>query len=261
MAVEMKLDKTIKKPNVLKLSASSMKTFDQCPMRYYYQYIQKAPRKAFDHFDLGELCHKALEIFHSTYIKKGDPTISLSKLMTYSFTRARKLKKFKKMKHELIKEAHFLLIDYLKFLANEGVPKVKRVEKSFTLEMEKGLIVRGILDRLDIANDGKFHIIDYKTNKNPKYLEPFQLLIYGLWLEKKYPNIDAFDGSYVLLRHGSKYKTYNFNRQDIVKCKRKIVVFSHNIKNNMNSGDWKPNPSILCKWCDYSKTCIVNKEW
>lgn len=260
MAVEMKIEANVKKDDgILKLSASSMKTYSQCPMKYYFQYIQKAPRKEFDHFTLGNFCHKVLEIFHSTYLK--NTTISIKEIMTKSFKAARRRKEFRSIKPELLKEAQSLLKDYLVSISGAQMPTVKGIEKSFELEIEKGLVVRGFLDRVDLLNGGKFRIVDYKTTKNVKYLDPFQLLIYGLWLNNEYPDIDEFEGSYILLRHKSTSKDYNFNKKDIEGCKKKIITFAYDINNNTQNNIWKPNPSILCRWCDFQQICPVNKGW
>jgi len=75
----------INKIEILKLSASSMNTYKQCPLKYYYNYIEKAPRKQWVHFQLGNLCHKALEIFHDIYMKKGTNGKSLDKLMKHHY--------------------------------------------------------------------------------------------------------------------------------------------------------------------------------
>lgn len=246
---------------ILKLSASSMKTYSQCPLRYYYQYIKKAKRKEYDHFTLGSFCHKVLEIFHELFLKNKNPNVSLSRLMTTSFAKAKKDKEFKNIKPELLIEAKGLIADYLDMLKQTSVPKVKGIEKSFEIQIQDNVLVRGFLDRVDLMDTGKYHIVDYKTTKNAKYLDPFQLLIYGLWLNQEYPEIDEFDGSYILLRHKSKSKTYNFNKKDLEDCKKKIVTFAFDINNNIKNGDWKPNPSILCNWCEFSNLCVVNNEW
>ena len=96
MAIKMKIvENTIEdmdkpKIEIIKLSASSMKTYDQCPKKYYYNYITKEERKQWDHFDLGNLCHKILEIFHLIYMEEGTSKKSLNKLMGHSFAEARK---------------------------------------------------------------------------------------------------------------------------------------------------------------------------
>lgn len=264
MATNMRIinntEDTIEKPKLIKLSASSMKTFDQCPKKYFYNYIAREPRKQWDHFDLGNLCHKALEIFHEIYMEEGPRGGSLSKLMAHSFAEARK--DFPDAKIEIIADAKALVQDYLKLVSTDGMPHVKGVETKFNLNITDDILVRGFLDRVDILpKSGIFHIVDYKTTKNKRYLEPFQLLIYGLWLQSEYPDLEEFKASYVLLRHGSSSKSYTFNCEDIVKIKKKILGFAEDIRASEKSEEWATITGPLCNWCDFKKICPTQQGW
>lgn len=249
-----------REPQILKLSASSMKTFDQCPKKYFYNYVARKPKKQWDHFDLGNLCHKVLEIFHETYMHEGAKGGSLSKLMSYAFAEGRK--DFPKIKSELLIEAKELVQNYLKHVSKTGMPHVKGVETSFKIHVTEDILVRGFLDRVDILpKNGIFHIVDYKTTKNKRYLEPFQLLIYGLWLQNEYPDIEEYKASYVLLRHGSASKSYDFNREDLEKVKKKIISFAENIWSCEHEDNWAPIPGPLCNWCDFKNICPTQQGW
>jgi ATP-dependent helicase/DNAse subunit B len=245
------------KGKLLKISASAIKTYEQCPRKYFYNYVERAPRKQWDHFDLGNLCHKALEIFHLIYMEEGlKKKKSLNKLMSHSFSQARK--SFPKMSNKLVAEAKDLLTDYLKSVQDNGMPVVKGVETAFNLKLGKDVLLRGFLDRLDVMKDARFEIVDYKTTKNEKYLDDFQLLVYGLWLKNEHPDIDSFRGSYILLRHGSKMKSFDFNMRDVDKLEKKLIDYSSKIK---GEEEWAPVPSMLCNWCDFKEICPAQKSW
>lgn len=246
------------KIEILKLSASSMNTYKQCPLKYYYNYIERAPRKQWVHFDLGNLCHKALEIFHDIYMRKGTSGKSLDKLMKYAFSKARK--DYERLTDKTLQEAKDLLTNYLKNIDKTGMPIVKGVETSFKFNITDDILIRGYLDRVDVMKDGRFHIVDYKTTKNEKYLEPFQLLIYGLWLKREYPHIDSFKASYLLLRHDSKLKSYDFNLVDIKNCENEIIKYANKINTNIKDNIWKPIPTYLCNWCDFQNICPTQKH-
>ena len=101
-----------KKPELIKLSASSVKSYEQCPRKYFFNYIQRAPKKQWDHFDLGNLCHKTLEVFHEVYIREGTKKRSLGKIMSYAFSVARK--DFTHVSDSMLTDAKDMLADYLK---------------------------------------------------------------------------------------------------------------------------------------------------
>ena len=248
-----------KPKNILKLSASSLKTYDQCQLKYYYNYIERLQKKQWDHFDLGNICHKVLEIFHRTYMDEGNAKGSLNKLMTYSFEKG--IAEFPKVSDAIVLEAKDLLRSYLKGVSQSGMPLVKGVETSFEIQLEDDLILRGFLDRVDIMKDGKFHIVDYKTTKSAQYLDPFQLKIYGLWLQEEYGEVDVFKASYVLLRQDSKTKAYDFNRDDLIQCRKKIYKFAESIQTSMDNDLWKPSPCKLCNWCDFKDICPTQQAW
>ena len=245
-----------REPALIKLSASSVKSYEQCPRKYFFNYIEKAPKKQWDHFDLGNLCHKALEYFHEEYVNKGKKRLVMKNVMSESFAKARK--KYPKVKGKLLVEAKDMLADYLKSIKQNGMPNVKGVETSFNFNIADGVLIRGFLDRVDIMKDKRFHIIDYKTTKNARYLEEFQLLVYGLWLLKEYPDVEHFRGSYVLLRHGSSLKSYDFTIEDVERIKKQLIEYADKIR---NEDTWTPIPHRLCSWCDFQSICPAQKAW
>jgi len=250
-----------KKDGFIKLSASSMKTYTQCPKKYQFNYIVREKTKNWDHFDLGNIAHLTLELFHKEYMEDGTSKRTLGKIMSRSFTTARESKEFKNIKNHILVEAKGLLDTYLKSVVVSGMPIVKSVEKKFTLDINDKIIVRGVADRVDIMKDNRFHIVDYKTTKNKRYLEPFQLLVYGLWLKSEYPEMTSFKASYLLLRHDSALKSYEFNMEDLDACKKKILGYADKINNSIDSDTWMPIPTPLCNWCDFNKLCPAQVGW
>jgi putative RecB family exonuclease len=258
----MTITKQNRETQLIKLSASSVKTYDQCPRKYFFNYIERAPKKEWPHFDLGNLCHKTLEFFHETCMEQKVAKKDYAKLMGKSFAKARKA--FPKMKDELIKEAKDLLsatyldadgnkkTGYLGMIKKEGIPDVQGVETDFKFNINKKVLIRGFLDRVDVMKDGRFHIIDYKTTKNTQYLDEFQLLVYGLWLRREYPDIESFRGSYVLLRHNSALKSYDFTIEDVDKIEKDLIAYADKIRVD---DVWTPIPTRLCNWCDFKDIC------
>ena len=197
-----------------------------------------------------------MEFFHKEYLKNGAEKQSLSQLMGDAFKKARL--KFPNMRPELVQEAKSILTDYLKSVTG-NMPMVKNIEAAFNFNISKDVAIRGYIDRVDIIKDSKYHIVDYKTTKNIKYLDPFQLKIYGLWLKEKVdPNISNFKASYLLLRHQSKLKEYELNDEDIEKTKQELLEYASKIRID---NTWVPIPTILCNWCDFQSMCPAHRTW
>ena len=171
--------------------------------------------------------------------------------MGNAFSDQRQNKEYVSMLPQQLEEAKIMLQEYLFALEKNGMPNVLAIEDGFNLIIDK-YVLRGFIDRIDVDKDGLFHIVDYKTTKNEKYLDDFQLLIYGLALKNKYPDMDRFRGSYILLKKGSKYMTNEYNIEDIRKCEKKIIEYGNSIENEKI---WRKNPSPLCNYCDFYEPC------
>jgi len=240
---------------ILTLSPSRINTYQKCPRKYYYTYIAKLPRKDWDHFKLGTFVHGALEFFHSEY-KKDDNLLNLKHIMKESFRRQRAEmgKKNILLPEKILLEARDLLAEYLNRMETNGIgAEILSLEQNFNIQLDDKYNIQGIVDRIDKDPDDLMHIKDYKTTKNAKYMEPFQLQAYGIYLTEKYPDIDRFRGSYVMLRHGGKLISYDFNSEDIRKGRQIVIDYASKI---MQEERWMTKQSPLCDWCDFKYLCL-----
>lgn len=238
---------------LIKLSASRAKTFEQCPRKYFYNYIEHLPTKEWDHLELGTYAHAALEIFHRL-VKEGS-TEPLRKLMGIASSEAfrQMTERGRSLPDEQLREAKAMLADYLSKLEENGIPNVLEVEFPFTIPLNDLYDLTGVIDRIDRDRDGVLHIVDYKTSKNAKYMEPFQLNTYGLYLSEKFPGTERFRASYIMLKLGCQALTYEFTTEDVAKCRAKLVKYADRITSEER---WIAKPSRLCDWCDFKDVCF-----
>mgnify|MGYP001965566134 FL=1 len=75
---------------MLKLSVSSIGTFEKCPKKYHYRYIEKPAvvRNKWDFTEFGSCAHLILELFHKVLLKKHVPPSRYPDLMKWSFNKA-----------------------------------------------------------------------------------------------------------------------------------------------------------------------------
>ncbi|CAM5547765.1 RecB family exonuclease OS=Streptomyces alboniger OX=132473 GN=CP975_06445 PE=4 SV=1 [Streptomyces alboniger] len=157
------------------LSPSRAGDFMQCPLLYRFRVIDKLPEKPSEAATRGTLVHAVLEQLDTP---AGERTAPRAKsLIPGQWDRLR----------EAEPELTELFADdprgerMARWLADAE----KLVERWFTLEdptrlepaerqlfvqaeLDSGLRLRGIIDRVDVAPSGDVHIVDYKTGKAPR---------------------------------------------------------------------------------------------
>jgi putative RecB family exonuclease len=123
--------------------------------------------------------------------------------------------------------------------------------------LESGLALRGYIDRLDVAGAGDVRVVDYKTGRAPREgfeaRAMFQMRFYALvlWrLRERVPRMLQllYLGSGEVLR-------YQPDEADLRATERKLEALWAAIRRAEKTGDWRPNPSRLCEWCDHQALC------
>ncbi|MFC5729923.1 MULTISPECIES: RecB family exonuclease [Nocardioides] len=122
---------------------------------------------------------------------------------------------------------------------------------------DTGLLLRGFVDRLDIAADGSIRVVDYKSGRAPgegwegKAL--FQLKFYGLVIWRMRGVIPT---RLQLMYLGSgEILSYDPDEDDLLATERKVEAVWRAIATARDSGDWRPRRSALCAWCAHQAVC------
>lgn len=239
----------------IRLSVSKTKTFDDCKRKFKFAYVEKLPKKDWDHHIFGKFCHKVLEDFHQVYI--DGCTEPFNKEMTKAF-KAASIEYKAQMTPSMTKECFDIIHEYLKIISsdkkNNVSANVLAVEKPFDFAIGENIILNGMIDRVQLDDDNVLHVCDYKTVKNKKYLknEFFQLLTYAYVMIRDNPDITKIRASYILLRHNFEYITTEFDVPEILTIKDKYIKYAEDI---MAETEYKPNPTALCNFCDYQTIC------
>ncbi|MGW7068228.1 RecB family exonuclease [Streptomyces sp. NPDC054855] len=247
------------------LSPSRASDFMQCPLLYRFRVIDKLPEKPSEAATRGTLVHAVLErLFDSP---AGERTATSAKsLIPGQWDRLREAKP------ELTEL--FAGDEQGERLARWLADAEKLVERWFTLEdptrlepaerelfvqaeLESGLKLRGIIDRVDVAPTGEVRIVDYKTGKapRPEYAEGalFQMKFYALvvWRLK---GVVPRRLQLVYLGSGDVI-TYDPRIEDLEQVERKLHALWEAITLATETGDWRPRPTKLCGWCDHQAVC------
>jgi putative RecB family exonuclease len=134
-------------------------------------------------------------------------------------------------------------------------PADRELEISVTLD--DGLVLRGIVDRLDVAPDGAMRVVDYKTGKSPRIdfeqKAMFQMRFYALALWRSRGLVPRLL-QLMYLTDGQVIR-YEPDELDLLAMERKLAALAAAITRAVETGDWRPRPSRLCDWCAHRALC------
>jgi ATP-dependent helicase/DNAse subunit B len=216
-------------------SYSSLKTFTQCPKKYYHLRIVKDVKDGdSEALSYGRELHKVAE----DYVREGTPIPA----------------KFSTMKN---------VIDSVKNLPGEKYCElklgVKRTENGFEPcdFFDKDVWWRGIADLVSIEGDTAYSV-DYKTSKNAKYADTKQLDVVAAALFTHFPQVRKIKSALLFVVSNEFVpKTHDVASKD---------MYFDTFKDDLNrleaaqeNGVWNAVSGPLCRFCPVS-TCEHNRK-
>lgn len=127
-------------------------------------------------------------------------------------------------------------------------------------ETETGLLLRGIVDRIDVAPDGRIRVVDYKTGKspNPRFEDKalFQMKFYALVIWRMRGVVPTL--LQLMYLGDGKFLRYEPQESDLLATEKKLQALWSAISAAMEAGEFIPTKGPLCGWCSFKPLC---PEW
>lgn len=240
----------------MKLSATALNTYLQCPRKYWHQKIDRTnvtgPPPDRTALQFGLAVHKAFEL---AALRGGQPTVDAmhrdwldainGQLDSSEFSpRARRI--------------------FVRFCAREDpFGACESVEQRFDLALPNGAPIVGAMDRVDRSTRSVV-IVDYKTGKVPRdehFRESIQPDVYAWAAHQLYPEAIAICVLFEYVEHG-KNKPVSYGHERIQAVEDKLITLSDMLKvaHAEPTIQLKAQPSPLCGWCDYGPICDAYGE-
>jgi putative RecB family exonuclease len=130
-------------------------------------------------------------------------------------------------------------------------------EQLVEVTLPDGLLLRGFVDRIDVAGNGALRVVDYKTGAMPREAFEakalFQMKFYALVLWRT-RGVVASQLKLLYLGDGDTL-TYAPEEGELIRFERTLQAIWAAIERAVATGDFRANKSRLCGWCDHQALC------
>jgi putative RecB family exonuclease len=245
------------------LSPSRASDFMSCPLLYRFRTVDKLPEPFSPDAVRGTVVHKVLEDLFDLPADQRTPTQAAGMLQPAWEAVLEADPEVAEMFGEEGPEIGAWLSscrDSLeRYFALEDPTRLEPAERELYVEtlLDSKLLLRGFVDRVDVAPTGEIRVVDYKTGKAPhpafEAKALFQMKFYALVLWRTRGVVPAmlqliYLGSGELLR-------YSPDEADLRATERKVEALWKAISLAQQTGDWRPRRSALCGWCSHQALC------
>ena len=248
------------------LSPSRAGDFMSCPLLYRFRTIDRLPEPISPDAVRGTLVHKVLEDLFDRPAAERVPEVARDMLVPAW----RELIEAEPELAELFdpsgpsdgEGADWLascrtVLD--RYFTLEDPARLEPAERELYVEtlLDSKLLLRGFVDRVDVAPDGAIRVVDYKTGRAPgEQFEAralFQMKFYALVIWRTRGVLPAML-QLVYLGNGEILR-YVPDEHDLLATERKVEAIWRAIRRAEETRDWRPSPSRLCDWCAHQSIC------
>lgn len=247
------------------LSPSRASDFKQCPLLYRFRAVDRLPEKASRAQVRGTVVHAVLERLFGMPAAERLPAAA-RELLEPAWQDL--LGERPELAEQLFADAEDGEVEKWLESANSlldkyfGLEDPRRLEPEsceqlVEAELDSGVLLRGYIDRIDVAPTGEIRVVDYKTGAAPREIGEakalFQMKFYALVLLRT-RNVVPRQLRLMYLADGQNL-AYTPDEAELLRFERTLDAIWQAILTAGRTGDFRPNPSRLCDYCDHQSRC------
>jgi putative RecB family exonuclease len=248
------------------LSPSRASDFKTCPLLYRFRTVDRLPEQPSPDAVRGTVVHKVLEdlfdlpghertperaaaMVESAWAQVLEADPAMAEMFAADETGEPELSGWLESCRAVL-ERYFTL---------EDPRRLEPAERELYVEtlLQGGLLLRGFVDRLDVAPDGAVRVVDYKTGRSPgeafEAKALFQMRFYALVIWRARGVLPAML-RLIYLGNGEMV-SYQPDERDLLATERLVTAVWEAIRRAHETGDWRPRRSRLCDWCSFQAYC------
>jgi putative RecB family exonuclease len=259
MTVPTEAPETPETPTLPSLSPSRAADFKTCPLLYRFRTIDRLPEQPTADQVRGTLVHAVLERLFDLPAAERTPEAAAA-LVEPQWQRLLEespdLGSAAAGDIELLGQAGELLDGYFSV---EDPRRLEPAERESLIEttVDDQLVIRGYVDRLDVAPGGELRVVDYKTGGAPREAFEaralFQLKFYALVLWRVRGVVPRV--LRLLYLRDAEVCDYTPDSDELQRFERTLVALWRAIERATADRDFRPRPSRLCGWCAHQERC------
>ncbi|MEH3034499.1 MAG: PD-(D/E)XK nuclease family protein [Aeromicrobium erythreum] len=246
------------------LSPSRAGDFQTCPLLYRFRSIDRLPEPASPAAARGTLVHSVLE--HLFDLPAAERTLEQAAALVHE--------RWPVLQAEDPRLAELFTADEAAEQASWLASATELLGSYFRLEdprwlepaerelrvdhvLESGLGLGGIVDRLDVAPDGRIRVVDYKGGRapSPRFEDKalFQMRFYALVVWRTRGVVPTLL-QMLYLGDGTVLEVVP-TEADLLATERKVQALWDAISDCLARGEFQPRRSALCGWCSHQALC------
>ncbi|SFQ55925.1 putative RecB family exonuclease [Amycolatopsis arida] len=246
------------------LSPSRAADFKQCPLLYRFRAVDRLPEPPTRAQLRGTLVHSVLEKLFALPAAERMPERARDLLAPAWAELAEQSPEWTELfpgaesaeVTEWLGSAAELLDAYFR-LEDPRRLEPEACELHVETELGSGVLLRGYVDRLDVAPTGEIRVVDYKTGAAPRAIGEakamFQMKFYAvvLW---RLRGVVPRQLKLMYLTDGQAL-AYTPDEAELRRFERTLEAIWQAILRAGRTGDFRPSPSRLCDWCAHRALC------
>lgn len=253
-------------------SHSRLKTYENCPRKFAFQYIEKPDIERRDSVEafMGTAAHNALEHLYQMVMMERVPKWEEIRDFYDDFWVKNWNDNILIVNKSLTGEDYRnvgrrCLQDY--FVAHfpfaEG--RVLGLEERIVVDLDGSgeYKLQGFIDRLQLADDGVTEIHDYKTSKRLPSQEEInrerQLALYQIGIEERWPDTQSVRLIWHYMRSNRKLISMR-TRESLDELRKETIQLIDTIGYATERHDFPPRESMLCDWCEFYELCPAKRH-
>ncbi|CDO89206.1 recombinase RecB [Mycobacterium triplex] len=248
------------------LSPSRAADFKQCPLLYRFRAIDRLPEPPSTAQIRGSVVHAALEQLYSLPAASRSPETAISLVEpAWEQVIAAEPDRFGELdtdqRAQVLEEARALLSGYYR-LEDPTRFDPQCCEQRVEVELADGTLLRGYIDRIDVAATGELRVVDYKTGMAPpaaralaEFKAMFQMKFYAVALLRT-RGVPPTRLRLIYLADGQ-VLDYSPELDELLRFEKTLMAIWRAIQSAGQTGDFRPSKSRLCDWCPHHEYCPV----